>query len=94
MIGSGTSTGIRGGGITRAVLRIPAGGLGVRIRDQIGYVDRNLPCTKAAKAKWKLVTVQGMYLWLAYRDDLLPEGERDNYVRGKTADPASPKCAT
>lgn len=34
-----------------------------------------------------------MYLWLAYRDDLLPEAERDNYVRSQTADPPSPKCA-
>lgn len=93
VIGSGTSTGSGSGGITRAVLRIPAGGLGVRVRDQIGYVDRNLPCSKAGKAKWKLATVQGMYLWLAYRDDLLPAAERDDYVRGKTANPPSPRCA-
>lgn len=95
VVGSGTSTGIGGGGITRAVLRTPTTGspLGVRVRDEIGYVDRNVPCTKAAKAKWKLVSVQGMYLWLAYNDDALPPAERDAYVRGKTANPPSPKCA-
>jgi hypothetical protein len=95
VIGSATSTGVGGGGVTRTVLSVPAlpSGLSVRIRDEIGYVDRNVPCSKEAKAKWKLVSVQGMYLWLAYLDDRLPEVERDSYVRGKTATPASPKCA-
>jgi hypothetical protein len=69
---SASSTGIGGGGIARAVLKV-GGGVATSRMDYIGYVDPNVPCLHRPVAHWRLLRRMGIWGWLPTREQQ-PQG--------------------
>jgi hypothetical protein len=68
VIVSASSTGIGGGGIARGVLKVGTGSIGTTRKDYIGYVDPNVPCKHRPVAHWFLLRHNGLWGWLAARE--------------------------
>jgi hypothetical protein len=64
---SGSTTAVTKGGVTRAVVKDASPGVTATRRDQIGYVDHNLPCSHVAVAQWQFLSVDGLYAWYPVR---------------------------